>query len=403
MMHLKQYDWQPALKKVHELRKHFPLLHTEMNGKPLVYLDNAATTQKPNAVIEACDDYYRKYNSNVHRGIHRLSADATIAYEAVRDKVRRFLNANTIRECIFVRGATEGINLVAQSFVAPRILPGEGILLTQMEHHSNIVPWQMVCKKTGAGLWVTPIHSNGELDLNSYEEILATKNIKFVAVTYASNTLGTVNPIKKMIDLAHHYGALVLVDGCDFYVFSGHKIFAPTGSGVIWGKEHLLDESAPYQGGGEMIQRVTFELTDYAPLPHKFEAGTPDIAAVIGLGAAIDFLFSLDVHMLIEYEAQLLKYATEKLSHIKGINIMGNAANKIPVISWVHGTIHAHDIGTLLDSEGIAVRSGHHCTMPLLEAMGVSATTRASFCCYNTPEEVDKLVKVLATVEQVFA
>ncbi|MFA5959229.1 MAG: cysteine desulfurase [Tatlockia sp.] len=399
------------------IRRVFPVLHQTINDYPLTYLDNAATTQKPQTVIDAIKYYYEHDNANVHRGMHALSMRATQQYEAVRSKVQHFINANSVRECIFVRGTTEGINLVAQSFVAPRILPGEEILITHMEHHSNIVPWQMVCKKTGARLQVAPISIEGEVLLDEFEKKL-TDNTKFVAINYASNALGTINPVKKMIEMAHAHGALVLLDGaqstahlpidvqaldCDFYAFSGHKMYGPTGIGVLWGKEHLLDDMMPYQGGGEMISYVTFEATEYATLPHKFEAGTPNIAGAIGLGAAMDFLWSLDMEAIAAYEAHLLAYATEAIQSIRGFNIVGTAKEKVPIISFVHGKIHSHDIATILDSSGIAIRSGHHCAMPLMDFLQVAATTRISLSFYNTTEEIDRCVQALHKVKEVFA
>ncbi len=402
---------------VEAIRADFPALHQDINEYPLVYFDNAATTQKPRAVIEAMTEYYQHDNANVHRGVHALSVRATQLYEGARDKVKRLIHAPSSKECIFVRGTTEAINMVAQSYVAPRILPGEEILITHMEHHSNIVPWQMVCKKTGAVLKVAPISYDGEVLLDEFEALL-NENTKFVAINYASNALGTVNPVKKMIEMAHAHGALVLLDGaqatahmrvnvqdldCDFYAFSGHKMYGPTGIGVLWGRERLLDDMAPYQGGGEMINYVSLEGFDYAPLPHKFEAGTPNIAGAVGLGATIDYLWSLDVDAVLAYEDELLTYATDALKQVKGYNIVGTAAHKIPVVSFVHGTIHAHDIGTILDSEGIAIRSGHHCTMPLMDFYGVAATTRMSLSFYNTKEEVDRLAEALQKVKEVFA
>jgi cysteine desulfurase/selenocysteine lyase len=322
-----------------------------------------------------------------------------------------------MRECIFVRGTTEAINLVAQSFVAPRILPGEEILISYMEHHSNIVPWQMLCKKTGAVLKVAPITIDGEIRLDEFERML-NENTKFVALNYVSNALGTINPVKEMIEMAHAHDALVLLDGaqatahlpidvqdldCDFYAFSGHKMYGPTGIGVLWGKEYLLDDMAPYQGGGEMITQVSFEATEYAPLPHKFEAGTPNIAGAIGLGAAIDYLGSLDMEAIVAYEAELLEYATTMVQSVKGFNLIGTAKNKVPIISFVHGKIHAHDIGTILDSEGIAIRAGHHCTMPLMSFFDVAATARLSLSFYNTKNEIDRCVEALHKVKEVFA
>lgn len=399
------------------IRRDFPVLQQTVHERPLIYLDNAATTQKPNAVIEAIANYYSHDNANVHRSVHALSARATEQYEAAREKVKRFINAKQARECIFVRGTTEAINLVAQGFVASRILPDEEILITHMEHHSNIVPWQMVCKKTGAKLVVAPISLKGEILLDEFEKRLSS-NTKFVAISYASNALGTINPVKKMIEMAHAHGAVVLLDGaqatahlpidvqdlgCDFYAFSGHKMYGPTGIGVLWGKESLLDSMAPYQGGGEMISYVTFESTEYAPLPYKFEAGTPNIAGVIGLSAALDYLSSLDMDAIAAYEAELLAYATDAMQSMKGFNIIGTAKDKVPIIAFVHGTIHAHDIGTILDSEGIAIRSGHHCAMPLMDFFEVAATSRISLSFYNTKHEIDQCMNALNKVKEVFS
>ncbi|HAT7072570.1 TPA: SufS family cysteine desulfurase [Legionella pneumophila] len=402
---------------VNKIRKDFPVLHQKINEYDLVYFDNAATTQKPRAVIDAIAQFYEKDNSNVHRGVHALSVRATEMYEAARAKVKRFINARSPRECIFVRGTTEAINLVAQSLVAPRILPDEEILITHMEHHSNIVPWQMVCKKMGCKLQVAPISLNGEVILEEFERKL-NENTKMVAINYASNSLGTINPVKTMIKMAHEVGAKVLLDGaqatahlivdvqdldCDFYAFSGHKMYGPTGIGVLWGKEELLNGMTPYQGGGEMINSVSFEATEYAAIPHKFEAGTPNIAGAIGLAAAIDYIWSLDLDAIAEYETQLLNYATKAIEAVKGYNIIGTAANKVPIISFVHGKIHAHDIGTILDSEGIAIRSGHHCTMPLMDFYDVAATSRISMSFYNTFKEIDYCMEALQRVKEVFA
>lgn len=404
------------LEKGH-IRSDFPILHQTVNGYPLVYFDNAATTQKPQAVIDSIVHYYTHDNSNVHRGVHTLSARATLKYEAAREKVARFIHANYARECVFVRGTTEAINLVAQCFVAPRIKPGEEILITHMEHHSNIVPWQMICKKTGAELKVAPITLDGEVDLAAFEKML-TSNTKFVAISYASNVLGTINPVKKMIEMAHERDILVLVDGaqatphmfvdvqdldCDFYAFSGHKMYAPTGIGVLWGRESLLDGMPPYQGGGEMINYVTIETTEYAGLPAKFEAGTPNISGAIGLAAAIDYLWTLDLDSIAAYEAYLLEYATNAIRSVKGYNIVGTAALKVPVISFVHGKIHPHDIGTIMDTEGIAVRTGHHCAMPLMDFFEIPATCRLSLSFYNTKQEVDRFIETLHKVKEVFA
>jgi len=399
------------------IRRDFPILEQHVNGYPLVYLDNAATTQKPKQVIEAMAHYYEHDNANVHRGVHALSVRATQLYEDARDKVRHFINAKHVHECIFVRGTTEAVNLVAQSFVAPRIRPGEEILITTMEHHSNIVPWQMVCASTGAVLQVAPISVSGEIRLDEFEKKLSKKT-KFVSITHVSNALGTVNPIKQMIEMAHAHGALVLIDGaqamphlsvdvqaldCDFYAFSGHKMYGPTGIGVLWGRELFLNDMAPYQGGGEMIANVSFEATEYAPIPHKFEAGTPNIAGVVGLNAAIDYLLALDMDAIHRYETYLLNYTTDALQTVKGFNLIGTAADKVSVVSFVHGKIHAHDIGTILDSEGIAVRSGHHCAMPLMSFYDVSATTRISLSFYNTIDEIDACMNALHKVKEVFA
>lgn len=399
------------------IRNDFPILHQKVNDYDLVYFDNAATTQKPRAVMDAITRYYERDNSNVHRGVHALSVRATDLYEVARSKVKHFINARSARECIFVRGTTEAINLVAQSYVVPRLLPGDEILITHMEHHSNIVPWQMACKKTGAKLQVAPINQDGEIILEEFAKKLNEKT-RFVAINYVSNALGTINPVKKMIEMAHEYGVCVLLDGaqatahlpidvqaldCDFYAFSGHKMYAPTGIGVLWGKEALLDEMPPYQGGGEMIQYVTFDSTEYAPLPQKFEAGTPNISGAIGLGAAIDYLWSLDLETIMAYEKELLDYATAGVQSLGGFRIIGTAKQKVPVISFVHDTIHAHDIGTIMDSQGIALRSGHHCAMPLMDFYGVAATSRISLSFYNTREEIDRCISALNRVKEVFA
>ena len=365
-----------------QIRSDFPILHQTVNQHPLVYFDNAATTQKPQSVIQAITDFYEHDNSNVHRGVHALSVRATQKYEAARETVRRFINANNTRECIFVRGTTEAINLVAQCFVAPRIHPGEEIIITQMEHHANIVPWQMICDKTGAKLRVVPIAIEGEVMLDEFEKMLSSKT-KFVSIAHLPIDVQDLD--------------------CDFYAFSGHKMYAPTGIGVLWGRESLLDMSTPYQGGGEMINYVTFDRTEYAPLPFKFEAGTPNISGALGLAAAMDYLWSLDLEQIAAYEAYLLKYTTDAIQTIKGFNLIGTAAHKVPVISFVHGKIHAHDIGTILDSEGIAIRSGHHCAMPLMDFYDVAATSRVSLSFYNTKEEVDRLIAALESVKKVFA
>ena len=401
---------------VNAIRQDFPILHQSVNGHPLIYMDNAATTQKPQSVIDALSQYYQHDNSNVHRSVHALSSRATAHFEESREKVARFIHANASHECIFVRGTTEAINLVAQSFVAPQLVPGDEILITHMEHHSNIVPWQMICQQTGATLQVAPISVEGELLLDEFEKKLSSKT-KFVSINYVSNALGTINPVKKMIDMAHRFGVNVLLDGaqatahlpidvqalgCDFYALSGHKMYGPTGIGVLWGREALLNVMKPYQGGGEMIQYVTFESTDYAPLPYKFEAGTPNIAGVIGLGAAVDYLSSHDLSAMVDYETHLLRYATQAIQSVKGMRLIGTAKEKVPVVSFVHDTIHAHDIATILYSQGIAIRSGHHCAMPLMDFLNVAATNRLSLSFYNTTQEIDAVVCALDKVNEVF-
>jgi cysteine desulfurase/selenocysteine lyase len=403
--------------EIEALRNDFPILDQNVNDCPLVYFDNAATTQKPQSVIQAIDHYYKKDNANVHRGVHALSARATAAFEAAREKVKTFIHAPSSRECIFVRGTTEAINLVAQSYALPRLKPGDEILITHMEHHANIVPWQMVCQKTGAQLKVAPIAQSGEILLNEFEKKLSEKT-KIVAIAHVSNALGTINPVKEMIKMAHAHGAVVLVDGaqamahlpvdvqdlnCDFYAFSAHKMYGPTGIGVLWGRESLLSEMPPYQGGGEMIQYVTFEETEYADIPRRFEAGTPHIAGVIGLGAAIDYLSQLDFEAVSIYETHLLNYLTQSLSAEKGFRLIGTAEHKVPVVSFVHEEVHAHDIGTILDSQGIAIRSGHHCAMPLMDFYRVPATTRISLSFYNTISEIDQCVAALRKAVEVFA
>ncbi|HXG38253.1 MAG TPA: cysteine desulfurase [Bacteroidota bacterium] len=401
---------------VARIRNDFPILQQRVNGKPLVYLDNAATTQKPQVVLDALQRYYTTINSNVHRGVHTLSVQATAEYEASRERVRRFLNAEKVEEIVFVRGATEGINLVAHSFGKRFINAGDVVLISGMEHHSNIVPWQMVCEERGAVLRVIPINDDGEIELDEYRRLLDGKT-KIVSLTHVSNALGTVNPIQEMVLLAHERGIPVCIDGaqaaphlrvdvrdldCDFYVFSSHKMYGPTGIGAVYGKITWLEQMPPYQGGGDMIKAVTFEKTTYNDLPYKFEAGTPNIADTIGFGAAIDYLMKLDAKAVEEYERELLGYATDALSSMGGIKIIGTARQKVGVISFVVDGVHAHDVGTILDSEGIAIRTGHHCAMPVMERFGVPATARASFALYNTREEVDALVHGLRRVREVF-
>jgi cysteine desulfurase/selenocysteine lyase len=401
---------------VDRVREDFPLLRQQVHGKPLVYLDNAATSQKPQVVIDALTRYYAEENSNVHRGVHFLSEQATEAYEAARAKVRRFLNAADTREVIFVRGATEGINLVAQSYGRASIKPGDEIIISWMEHHSNIVPWQMLCEEKGAVLRVIPINEDGEVLLDEYERLLNPRT-KFVALVHVSNALGTINPVKQMIEMAHRQRVPVLIDGaqavahlpvdvqeldCDFYVFSGHKALGPTGIGILYGKADLLEGMPPYQGGGDMILSVTFEKTRYNTLPYKFEAGTPHIAGVVGLGVALDYLQGIGLDRIGAYEQDLLAYGTDVLSAIAGLRRIGTAKEKAGVLSFVLEGIHAHDIGTILDQEGIAIRAGHHCAMPLMQRFGVPATARASLAFYNTRGELDALGRAIRKAIELF-
>ena len=400
-----------------KVRRDFPVLSQTVNGKPLVYLDNAASSQVPQMVIDRTSKYLSEEHSNIHRGVHYLSQHATTAYEAAREKVKRFINAPDVKECIFVRGTTEGINLVAQSYGKRFINEGDEILVSQMEHHSNIIPWQMIAGERGARIRAIPMNDRGELIIEEYDRLL-NERTRIVAVAHVSNSLGSVNPIKEMVATAHKYGVPVLVDGaqsvphfpvdlqeldCDFFVFSGHKMFAPTGSGIVYGKRQWLDEMPPYQTGGGMIRTVSFEGTTFAPIPEKFEAGTPAIAAGIGLGAAIDYLNSIDFTAAAAHEHELLEYATARLEDIPGVTIVGTAANRASVLSFTIADIHPHDIGTILDQEGIAVRAGHHCAQPVMQLFDVPATARASFAFYNTKEEVDKLADAVQKVIEVFA
>jgi cysteine desulfurase / selenocysteine lyase len=401
---------------VHRLREDFPILKQPIRGKPLVYLDNAATSQKPQAVIDALTHYYTADNANVHRGVYLLSERATRAYENARLKVQRFINAASPREVIFTRGTTESINLVASSFGRKHLKPGDEIVISWMEHHSNIVPWQMVCEETGALLRVVPINDAGELRKEEYEKLLNPRT-RLVAVAHVSNALGTINPIREIIAMAHRRNVPVLVDGaqavphmkvdvqaldCDFYAFSGHKMYGPTGIGVLYGKAELLEAMPPYQGGGDMISSVTFEKTVYNTLPHKFEAGTPYVAGPIGLAAAIDYLDAVGVERIAAHEHDLLAYATEAVAAIPGVQLIGTAREKASVLSFVLEGVHPHDLGTILDQEGIAIRTGHHCAQPVMDRFGVPATTRASFGLYNTREEVDALVAGIHNVIEVF-
>jgi cysteine desulfurase/selenocysteine lyase len=399
------------------IRNDFPILHQEVHGQPLAYLDNGATTQKPRPVIDAISRFYSSSNANVHRGVHTLSERATRQYEAARDTVQRFLNARSRQECVFVRGTTEAINLVAQSYARPRLQPGDEILLTEMEHHSNIVPWQMVCKQTGAQLRVAPVNDAGEILLEEYLRLLSPRT-RLVAFVHLSNTLGTINPVARMIEAAHAHQVPVLVDGaqavahlavdvqaldCDFYAFSGHKMYAPTGIGVLYGKQELLEAMEPYQGGGDMIRKVSFEETLYNVLPYRFEAGTPNIADAIGLAAAIDYLTGLGLEAVAAHEHQLLAYATEAVQGLSGVRLIGTARDKAGILSFVMDGAHPHDIGTILDTEGVAIRAGHHCTMPLMQRFGIPGTARASFALYNTFEEVDALLRGIRKVKEVFS
>ena len=402
---------------VDRVRKDFPVLEREVHGKPLAYLDNAATSQKPRAVIDALTHYYSRYNANIHRGVHTLSEEATVAYEAARDKVRDFIRAPSSEEIVFTRGTTEAINLVAQSYLRPRVREGDEILISQMEHHSNIVPWQLVREQTGAVLKVVPINERGEIELEQFSNLLGPRT-RFVALAHVSNALGTINMVQEMVRLARERGVPVLLDGaqavphlpvdvqelgCDFYAFSGHKMYAPTGIGALYGRRELLEEMGPYQGGGEMILSVTFEKTTYNRVPHKFEAGTPNIAGAIGLGTAIDYLLGLDLQAVRAHEDELLEYATKEVSKVPSVRLIGTAASKTGVLSFLLGEIHAHDVGTVLDQEGIAVRTGHHCAQPVMDRFGVTATARASFAVYNTTEEVDRLVEGLHRTLEIFS
>ncbi len=407
----------PTEYHVERLRSDFPVLHQEVHGRPLVYLDNAASAQKPEAVIEAVHHYYRHDHANVHRGVHTLSERATAAFEGAREKMRRFLNARSIREIVFVRGTTEAINLVAQSYGRNRLAGEDEILITEMEHHSNIVPWQLLAGQTGARLSVVPFDDAGVLDLAQYRRLLE-RAPTIVALTHVSNALGTVNPIAEMVALARAAGAVVLVDGaqaaphlgidvqaidCDFYALSAHKMYGPTGIGVLYGREALLEAMPPYQGGGEMIKSVSFEQNVYADLPHKFEAGTPHIAGAVGLGAAIDYVSDTGLDRIARHEHDLLDYATQALAAVDGVHLIGTAPEKAGIVSFTLEGVHPHDIATVLDHEGIAVRAGHHCAMPVMRHFGVAATVRASLGLYNTRAEIDALVTAIDAVKRMFA
>jgi cysteine desulfurase/selenocysteine lyase len=406
----------PVLDIAH-IRADFPILGQRVHDRPLVYLDNAATTQKPQAVIDRLVRYYSDENANIHRGVHTLSVAATDAYDAARERVRRFVNAADAREIVFVRGATEAINLVAATYGRAHIGAGDEVVISEMEHHSNIVPWQMLCEEKGARLRVIPITDAGELDLDEYARLLGPRT-KLVAVVHVSNALGTINPVDQIVRLAHDRGIPVLIDGaqavahmtvdvqaigCDFYAFSGHKLFAPTGIGVLYGRATLLDAMPPYQGGGDMIRSVTFERTLYADTPQKFEAGTPNIAGVVGLDAAIAYLTDVGLDRVAAYEHQLLAYGTDALSSIGGLRLTGTAPRKAAILAFVIDGIHPHDLGTILDRDGIAIRAGHHCCQPLMARLGVAATARASLAFYNTREDIDVLVASIRTAKAVFA
>ena len=405
----------PAL-DVERIRDDFPILHRMVRGKLLVYLDSAATTQKPRAVLDALARYYAHGNANIHRGVYVLSEEATAAYDAARAKVQRFVNAAASREIVFTRNSTEGINLVAQSFGRRNIGPGDEIVITHMEHHSNIVPWQLLCEQVGARLRVAPIDDSGTLQLDELERLIGPRT-RLVSVVHLSNSLGTINPVRDIVEMAHRRDVPVLIDGsqavyhmpvdvqalgCDFYVFTGHKLYGPTGIGVLYGREALLEQMPPYQGGGDMIRSVTFEKTTYADLPHKFEAGTPHIAGAIGLGAAVDYVQGIGFDAVAPHEADLLAYGTAALSEVKGLRLIGTAAHKASILAFVMKGAHPHDVGTIVDTEGVAIRTGHHCTQPIMERFGVPATARASVAMYNTRDEIDVLVHALERVREMF-
>ena len=399
-----------------DIKSDFPTLGQKINGNDLVYLDNAATTQKPISVIEAVNNYYKKTNSNIHRGVHTLSQKATEEYENARIKISKFINSESEKEIIFVRGATEAINLVANCYVKPLLSQNDQIIITQMEHHANIVPWQLICNEKDAELKILPMNKNGELIVNELEELI-NKKTKFMAINHVSNSLGTVNDVEKIVKIAHNHGIKILIDGAqavqhipidmekinaDFYCFSGHKIYAPTGIGVLYGKKELLDEMPPYQGGGDMIKSVTFEKTIYNDVPNKFEAGTPNISGAIGLGVAIDYILEIGIENVAKHEADLLEYASQKIREIEGVEIIGNAKDKASVLSFIMKNVHPHDIGTIMDSHGVAIRAGNHCTQPVMDFYSIPATARASFAIYNDKKDVDKLISSVRKTMEVF-
>jgi len=400
-----------------ECRQDFPALHQDVSAHPLVYLDSAATAQQPASVIEAVAEYQQHDHANVHRGVHSLSHRATDAYEGARDKIRAFINAAARSEIVLTSGTTESINLVAQSFCRPNLNAGDKVLITHLEHHSNIVPWQLVCEQTGAELIVAPINTAGELDIDAFDRML-TEDVRMLAIAHVSNALGTINPVDDIIAKAKSHNIPVLLDGaqgvphmevdvqqldCDFYAFSGHKMFGPTGTGVLFGKETLLDAMPPYQGGGDMILEVSFDGTVYNDLPYKFEAGTPNISGVIGLGAAVDYLQSVGMSRIAQHEEQLLAHMMQKLSEVDGIRLIGTAAKKASVQSFLVDDIHPHDLGTILDHQGVAIRTGHHCAMPVMDFFGVPGTARASLALYNNNDDVDRLVEAVSKARQIFA
>ena len=398
------------------LKSDFPTLKQKINGNELVYLDNAATTQKPEKVIKALESYYRSINSNIHRGVHTLSIRATNAYEEARSKVAAFINAEHREEIIFVRGATEAINLVANSYVRPILKEGDQIIISQMEHHANIVPWQIICEQKKAELKIIPMNEKGELLIEEIEGIISEKT-KFISINHVSNSLGTINRIEDVIKIAHSNNIRIMIDGAqavqhlsvdliklnpDFYCFSGHKVYAPTGIGVLYGKKELLEKMPPYQGGGDMIKSVTFEKTIYNDIPNRFEAGTPNIAGTIGLGVSIDYLVSIGIENIAKHEKELLDYATQEIRKIEGVQIIGNAIEKASVLSFVIEGIHPHDIGTIMDKQGVAIRTGHHCTQPTMDSYGIPATARASFAIYNSRKDVDALINAVKKTIEVF-
>ena len=399
-----------------KIKRDFPTLNQKINGKKLIYLDNAATTQKPKIVLEAVDNYYKENNANIHRGVHTLSQNATELYENARKKIAKFINSENEKEIIFVRGATEAINLVSNSYVRPLLNSGDQIIISQMEHHANIVPWQIVCDEKNAELKILPMNQNGELIINELENMINEKT-RFLAINHVSNSLGTINPIEDMVKIAHKHNIKILVDGAqavqhipidmknidaDFYCFSGHKIYAPTGIGVLYGKKNLLDKMPPYQGGGDMIKSVTFEKTIYNDVPNKFEAGTPNISGAIGLGAAIDYILEIGIENIAKHEAELLDYASQRIKEIDGVEIIGNAKYKASVLSFIMKNIHPHDIGTIMDSNGVAIRAGNHCTQPVMDFYSIPATARASFAIYNNKKDVDKLISSVRKTMEVF-